>query len=114
MPSYEEEWHACLKFRRGKGSHFHPYWHAEELLADGRGLLVPFGDSPSISRAVCDLLRNETTHHAIRKNAYLMGEHSAQTAKCIEPPTLDQQRHRKPVPVGGRVELQQERSVFLP
>jgi hypothetical protein len=24
MPSYEEEWHACLKFRRGKGSHFHP------------------------------------------------------------------------------------------
>jgi hypothetical protein len=44
----------------------------------------------------------------------LMGEHSAQTAKRIEPPTLDQQRHRKPVPVGGRVELQQERSVFLP
>ena len=113
MPSYEEESHACLKFRRGKGSHFHPYWHAEELLADGRGLLVPFGDSPSISRAVCDLLRNETTHHAIRKNAYLMGEHSAQTAKRIEPPTLDQQRHRTP-PVGGRVELQQERSVFLP
>ena len=24
MPSYEEGWHACLKFRRGKGSHFHP------------------------------------------------------------------------------------------
>jgi len=24
MPSYEEEWHACLKFRRGKGSRFHP------------------------------------------------------------------------------------------
>jgi hypothetical protein len=43
----------------------------------------------------------------------LMDEHSAQTAKRIEPPTLDQQRHRTP-PVGGRVELQQERSVFLP
>jgi len=82
------------------------------LLADGRGLLVPFGDSPAISRAVCDLLRNETIRHAIRKNAYLIGrkmvwshvaheyaqsfqrarhEHSAQTAKRIEPPTLDRQ-----------------------
>ncbi len=63
----------AYSFGAGKARHFHPYWHAEELLADGRGVLVPFDDAPAISRAVCDLLRNETARHAIRNNAYLMG-----------------------------------------
>ena len=102
----------AYSFGVGKAVISTPYWHAQELLADGRGLLVPFGDSSSISRAVCDLLRNETTRHAIRKTAYLIGrkmvwshvaheyaqsfdrarhEHSAQTARRIEPPTLDKQ-----------------------
>jgi glycosyltransferase involved in cell wall biosynthesis len=47
-----------------------PYWHAEELLADGRGVLVPFADAPAISQAVCEMLRNETLRHSIRKAAY--------------------------------------------
>ena len=63
----------AYSFGAGKAVISTPYWHAEELLADGRGVLVPFGDAPAISRAVCDLLRNETARHAIRKNAYLMG-----------------------------------------
>ncbi|RYF45391.1 MAG: glycosyltransferase, partial [Cytophagaceae bacterium] len=50
-----------------------PYWHAEELLADDRGRLVPFGDSSAIADEVINLLSDEPTRHAMRKRAYLMG-----------------------------------------
>jgi glycosyltransferase involved in cell wall biosynthesis len=33
-----------------------PYWHAQELLADGRGRLVPFADSATLSGAITSLL----------------------------------------------------------
>ena len=48
-----------------------PYWHAEELLAEGRGLLVPFKDSEAISQQILYLLDNEVKRHTIRKRAYL-------------------------------------------
>ncbi|ACY48252.1 glycosyltransferase family 4 protein [Rhodothermus marinus] len=50
-----------------------PYWHAEELLADGRGILVPFRDAKAIAEAVNRLLEDEAERHAIRKRAYLYG-----------------------------------------
>lgn len=50
-----------------------PYWYAEELLAEERGLLVPFGDSQAIADQVLNLLENETERHAMRKRAYLFG-----------------------------------------
>jgi glycosyltransferase involved in cell wall biosynthesis len=50
-----------------------PYWHAEELLADGRGILVPFADSDAIADRVNFLLENETERHAVRKRAYQFG-----------------------------------------
>lgn len=34
------------------------YWHAEELLADGKGILVPFRDSGAITESVQALLSN--------------------------------------------------------
>jgi hypothetical protein len=50
-----------------------PYWHAQELLADGRGILVPFGNSEAITKAIIRLIQNEVERHTMRKNAYLLG-----------------------------------------
>ena len=48
-----------------------PYWHAKELLANGRGVIVPFDDPDSIAEAVLRLLENDAERHAMRKRAYL-------------------------------------------
>lgn len=60
-------------FGCGKAVISTPYWHAEELLAEGRGRLVPFGDSDAIADQIINLLTDESTRHAMRKKAYLMG-----------------------------------------
>ena len=48
-----------------------PYWHARELLADDRGVLVPFDDPDAIADAAIGLLEHEALRHAMRKRAYL-------------------------------------------
>ena len=48
-----------------------PYWHAEELLAEGRGCLVPPGDSAALAREIIALLDDEVALSAMRKRAYL-------------------------------------------
>ena len=48
-----------------------PYWHAKELLADKRGVIVPFDDFGSIANQVIELLENDAERHAMRKRAYL-------------------------------------------
>jgi glycosyltransferase involved in cell wall biosynthesis len=50
-----------------------PYWHAEELLADNRGVLVPFADAGAFAREICGLLRDEPRRLTMRKRAYLLG-----------------------------------------
>ncbi len=60
-------------FGAGKAVVSTPYWHAAELLADGRGVLVPFGDAAAIARETIALLGDDTRRHAMRKNAYRIG-----------------------------------------
>src|SRR5204862_6996437 len=60
-------------FGAGKAVVSTPYWHAAELLAEGRGVLVPFGDAKAIAREVIGLLRDENRRTLIRKNAYKLG-----------------------------------------
>ncbi len=50
-----------------------PYWYAEEMLADERGVLVPFREPDGLAEAVNGLLDNEAKRHAMRKRAYLYG-----------------------------------------
>ena len=50
-----------------------PYWYAEEMLADGRGVLVPFRDPTALAESINHLLDNEAQRHAMRKRAYLFG-----------------------------------------
>ncbi len=54
----------------GKATVSTPYWYAQEMLDDGRGVLVPFRDPKAIASRVLELLDNETQRHAMRKRAY--------------------------------------------
>jgi glycosyltransferase involved in cell wall biosynthesis len=47
-----------------------PYWYAEEMLADGRGRIVPFRDPEALADTASDLLSGEVERHAMRKRAY--------------------------------------------
>jgi hypothetical protein len=58
-----------------------PYWYARELLADGRGILVPWRDSQSIAREVSDLLGDDEK----RRN---LGSLAAQYARDMKWPIV--------------------------
>ncbi len=50
-----------------------PYWAAMELLSDGRGKLVPFGDSAQIAEAIMEILRDDSLFYSLRRKAYEYG-----------------------------------------
>ncbi|HMN24135.1 MAG TPA: glycosyltransferase family 4 protein, partial [Ignavibacteriaceae bacterium] len=50
-----------------------PYWYAQEILAEGRGVIVPFRDPMALAEQVINLLEHEAARHAMRKRAYLFG-----------------------------------------
>jgi glycosyltransferase involved in cell wall biosynthesis len=73
----------AYSFGLGKAVVSTPYWHARELLDDGRGILVPFGDAKAIGSEIAALLSNDVRRHAMRKRAYAASRSMtwAQTAK---------------------------------
>ena len=50
-----------------------PYWHAQELLAEGRGVLVPPSDPKALAQAINRLLDEEDTLQELRTKAYQHG-----------------------------------------
>lgn len=51
-----------------------PYWHAEELLSEGRGVLVPFSDASALGNAISGLLSNPQQRSEIAQRAYEHGK----------------------------------------
>lgn len=54
----------------GKATISTPYWYAQEMISDDRGILVDFEDADSLAGAVIRLFKNELERNSIRKKAY--------------------------------------------
>ena len=60
----------AYSFGLGKAVVSTPYWHARELLSDGRGVLVPFNDVATIGAEVAGLLTDQQRRDSMRERAY--------------------------------------------
>jgi len=50
-----------------------PYWAAMELLSEGRGKLVEFGDAKQMGEVIVEILRNDSLFYSMRRRAYDYG-----------------------------------------
>jgi len=60
----------AYSFGLGKAVVSTPYWHAQELLADGHGILVPFGDAVATGTEIAALLTGNGRLQEMRERAY--------------------------------------------
>ena len=94
-----------------------PYWHAEELLAEGRGALFPFGDADALAERVLDLLDHESKRHAMRKRAYLYGREMIWpkvAQRYMESFERARTQHHHTAPAGFAVKPLNQRPADLP
>ena len=73
----------AYSFGMGKAVVSTPYWHARELLSDGRGVLVPFHDVATLGAEVVRLLTDHARREAMRQRAYA-GSRSMTWARTAE------------------------------
>ena len=79
-----------------------PYWYATEMLAEGRGIIVPFNNPDAMAEQIIDLLDNETVRHTIRKKAYtfcreaIWKEVSRRYLEVFSEVKLERSRHPRP------------------
>lgn len=60
----------AYSFGLGKPVVSTPYWHARELLTEGCGVLVPFGDAAAIGDEIAKLLTDDVRRQAMSRRAY--------------------------------------------
>ena len=86
-----------------------PFWHAQELLADGRGRTFGFHDPAGLSTTVNELLDDPVARDTVRRAAYdhgktawwpRVGERYARLAEDVRPPAsaAGPDRDRDPAP----------------
>jgi len=79
-----------------------PYWYATEMLAEGRGIIVPFNNPDAMAEQIIDLLDNDVNRHTIRKKAYtfcreaIWKEVSRRYLKVFSEVKLERSRHPRP------------------
>jgi len=79
-----------------------PYWYATEMLAEGRGRIVPFNNPDAMAEQIIDLLDNDVNRHAIRKKAYsfcreaIWKEVSRRYIEVFSEVRLNRARHPRP------------------
>jgi glycosyltransferase involved in cell wall biosynthesis len=96
-----------------------PYWYAEEMLADGRGILVPFRDPEALAGRVIDLLENGPERHTMRKRAYLFGREmiwskvAQRYMECFEAARAERLRVSRPAFVAKALDRRPAELPFL-
>ncbi len=50
-----------------------PYWHAQEALAGGVGIVCPFHDTDAFAKAISGLLASDSAREAMSRRAYIYG-----------------------------------------
>lgn len=89
-----------------------PYWAAEELLAEGRGKLVPFGNWHHITDSIIEILGNDSLFYSMRRRAYDFSRTMIWPKAGREYWKLFGAKHL-PVRVPGRPVVSQEKAISI-
>ncbi len=65
----------CYAVGAGKAVISTPSWAAEELLADGRGVIVPFEDGDAIATGIDNLMQDHSALEKMKNKAHEYGRH---------------------------------------